>query len=278
MTIVSAVRSPIAARGSVPWVAAVVLGIVGVAALLPSAVAPSDPLAENVSERLRPPSTEHWFGTDALGRDVFSRVVYGAQTSLSTAVLALAFALVASVVVGLVAGYFGGIADRVLMAPVDVLLAVPSLLISLLIVSGLGAGAIQLSVAVGLASVPVFARLTRAEVLRVTQQTYVEAAGGFGLPRYRILVRHVLPRVGGPLAALASLELATIVLSVAALSFLGYGVQPPTPEWGSLIAQGRDHFATAWWLTTLPGLVLAAVVVAVHRVGRALGAQEGSVL
>ncbi|MFD5555605.1 ABC transporter permease [Streptomyces sp. NPDC127068] len=274
MTATTVPPAPARTRTSVPWAALITLGLVAVAALLPRSIAPADPYAQDVSRRLQPPSAEHFFGTDELGRDLFSRVVHGTQASLSIALLALAFAFGLSIVVGLVAGYFGGVVDRVLMATVDVLLALPSLLISLLIVSGLGTGPVNLAVAVGIASVPALVRVTRAEVLRVSAQTFVEAAKGFGLPRYRILLRHVLPHARGPITALGALELATMVLSVSALSFLGYGTQPPDPEWGSLIAGGRNHFATAWWLTTLPGVVLAGVVLALHRLGRALGASE----
>jgi peptide/nickel transport system permease protein len=264
-------------RGGFPYLAVSIVLLAALAAVAPAALTPYDPLAESIAERLLPPSFIHPFGTDDLGRDLLSRVVYGAWASLSTATLALGFALVASVAVGLAAGYLRGPTDRALMGVIDVLLAVPSLLISLLVVSGLGAGAFEIALAVGIASVPAFARLTRAEVLRVSSETYVEAARGFGLGRVRVLVRHVLPRACGPLAALSALEFAAIVLSVSVLSFLGYGVQPPTPEWGSLIAQGRDHFATAWWLISLPGLVLTVVVVAVHRIGAVLGASRGGV-
>ncbi|MFC5153286.1 ABC transporter permease [Streptomyces amakusaensis] len=275
MTVTTA--PPITSRpraSSVPVLALAFLGLAGVAALLPKAVAPHDPFAQDVSQRLRPPSAEHLFGTDELGRDLLSRVVHGTQASLSIALLAVAFAFVLSLVIGLTAGYFGGVVDRVLMAVVDVLLALPSLLISLLIVSGLGTGAVNLAIAVGIASVPALARVTRAEVLSVSARTFVEAAKGFGLPGRRVLLRHVLPHARGPITALVALELATMVLSVSALSFLGYGTQPPDPEWGNLIAGGRDYFATAWWLTTLPGAVLAGVVLALHRVGRGLGASE----
>ncbi|MFE5857222.1 ABC transporter permease [Streptomyces sp. NPDC056500] len=265
-------------RASLPLLSLTVLGLVGAAALLPAVVAPRDPYAQDVSERLRPPSAEHLFGTDELGRDLLSRVIHGTQASLSIALLALAFAFGLSVLIGLTAGYFGGTTDRVLMAGVDVLLALPSLLISLLIVSGLGTGPVNLAVAVGVASVPTLARVTRAEVLRVSAQTFVEAANGYGLARHRILRSHVLPHARGPITALAALELATMVLSVSALSFLGYGTQPPDPEWGNLIAAGRDYFATSWWLTTLPGAVLAGVVLALHRVGRALGASEAGLV
>ncbi|MEU4805756.1 ABC transporter permease [Actinosynnema sp. NPDC023587] len=260
------------------WVAPAVLGLVVLAALLPDLLSTHDPLAENVSRRLSSPSAAHLFGTDELGRDLFSRVVHGTRATLLTALLALLLAFGASVVIGLVAGYLRGAVDRVLMAGVDVLLAVPALLLSLLIVSGLGAGPVNLAVAVGLASVPAFARVTRAEVLRVSSQPFVEAAAGFGVARHRILLRHVLPHARGPITALAALELATMVLSVSTLSFLGYGTQPPTPEWGNLIAGGQDYFRTAWWLTALPGVVLACVVLALHRVGRNLGASEVSLV
>lgn len=262
----------------VPWAAVAVLVPVGLAALFPRFLAPEDPFAEDVSRRLLPPSAEHLFGTDELGRDLLSRVVQGAQTTLTTALLALGFALVLSLLIGVLAGYFGGLVDRALMAVVDVLLALPSLLISLLIVFALGAGPVNLAVAVGIASVPAFARVTRAEVLRVSSQSFVEAARGYGLPLRRVLVRHVLPHARGPITALSALELATIVLSVSALSFLGYGARPPNPEWGNLIAEGRAHFTTAWWLTALPGAVLVCLVLALHRVGRIIGAREAGVV
>ncbi|MDT0268547.1 ABC transporter permease [Streptomyces sp. DSM 44915] len=263
---------------TVPWLALTVLALAAVAALLPGLLAPGDPLDGDIARRLEGPSLGHPFGTDELGRDLLSRVLHGTRASLATALLALAFAFGLSLLIGLAAGYLGGLVDRVLMAGVDVLLALPSLLISLLVVSGLGTGPVNLAVAVGIASVPALARVTRAEVLRVSSQPFVEAAGGYGLARHRVLLRHVLPHARGPVTALAALELATMVLSVSALSFLGYGTRPPDPEWGNLIAGGRDYFATAWWLTTLPGVVLACVVLALHRLGRALDASKAGLV
>ncbi|KAB8162870.1 ABC transporter permease subunit [Streptomyces sp. 3MP-14] len=272
MTAPAPARAATRRRAAAPWPALLVLAAVGLAALLPELLAPHDPFAQNVTERLTGPTATHPFGTDELGRDLLSRVVHGTRATLATALLALAFAFGLGLLIGLAAGYLGGLVDRVLMAGVDVLLALPSLLISLLIVSGLGTGPGNLAVAVGIASVPALARVTRAEVLRVSSQPFVEAAAGFGVARHRVLLRHVLPHARGPISALAALELATMVLSVSALSFLGYGTQPPDPEWGTLIAGGRDYFATAWWLTTLPGAVLACAVLALHRLGRSVGA------
>lgn len=260
------------ARGrGLPWLALGFLGLIAATVALPQVFAGHDPYAQDILRRLEPPSLDHLFGTDALGRDLFARVVHGARASLVTAVLALGFAFGLSLAIGLTAGYRGGRVDRVLMSAIDVLLAVPSLLLSLLIVSGLGSGPVHLGLAVGLASVPAFARVTRAEVLRISAQTFVEAAAGYGLSRRRILMRHILPHARTPLVTLGALELATMVLSVSTLSFLGYGTRPPDPEWGNLIAEGREHFATAWWLTALPGLVLAMVVLALHRIARASG-------
>ncbi len=263
-------------RVAIPLWSLATLVLTAVTAAFPEFIAPGDPLAVDVSQRLLAPGLEHLFGTDALGRDQFIRVVHGAQTSLSTALLALTFAFGLSVILGLCAGYLGGTVDRVLMTVVDVLLALPHLLISLLIVAGLGVGATNIAIAIGVASVPAFTRITRAEVRRVSSQPFVEAAAGYGLSRIRILWRHVLPYARGPITALAALELASMVLSVSALSFLGYGTKPPAPEWGTLIAEGRDHFATGWWLTVLPGAVLAVVVLALHRAGRTLGTSEVS--
>lgn len=263
--------------GRFPWLALAVLAIVAAMVCWPGGFAPTDPQAQDIVRRLRPPSLEHLFGTDALGRDLFSRVVYGARASLMTALLALAFAFGLSLSIGLTAGYCGGRIDRILMGIVDVLLALPSLLLSLLIVSGLGAGPAHLGLAVGLASVPAFTRVTRAEVLRLRMQAFVEAAAGYGLSRPKILLRHILPHARTPLLTLGALELATMILSVSTLSFLGYGTRPPEPEWGNLIAEGREHFATAWWLTALPGLVLAGIVLALHRLARADAVAEAGI-
>ncbi len=259
-------------EGRLSWFALGVLVSVAVMICLPQIVTAQDPSAQDILRRLAPPSLDHLFGTDALGRDLFARVVHGARASLVTAVLALAFAFGLSLAIGLTAGYCGGRVDRALMRVIDVLLAVPSLLLSLLIVSGLGTGPVPLAIAVGTASVPSFALLTRAEVLRISTQPFVEAAAGYGLPQRLVLTRHILPHARGPLLTLSALELATMVLAVSTLSFLGYGTRPPDPEWGNLIAEGREHFATAWWLTALPGLVLAGVVLALHRLARGRGA------
>ncbi|WP_026425943.1 ABC transporter permease [Actinokineospora inagensis] len=252
-----------------------VLSVAVVAFVLLCAVAPTlftgqDPLAGVPAERLQGPSARHLFGTDETGRDVFTRVVHGSALSLQATVLAVLVALVIGAGLGLLAGSRGGWVDSLVMRVVDVLQAVPAILLSLALVTALGFGTTNVAIAVGVANVATFARLTRAEVLRVRTGAYVEAARASGVRWSGVLTRHVLPNAVGPVLVLATLTFGTAVLEVSALSFLGYGATPPTPEWGSLVAGGRNFLATAWWMTTFPGLTVAAVVLATNRISRAL--------
>lgn len=250
--------------------AALVLATVVTAALFPALFTPLNPLRGTDAARLLPPSAAHWFGTDQLGRDLFTRVVYGTAESVKAVMIAVLVGLALGSAIGLVAGYIGRWVDDILMRVMDVLLAVPTLLISLAIISALGFGTFNIAIAVGVGSVAGFARLMRSEVLKVRQMPYVEAAAFSGIGPLRTLIRHVLPNAAGPVLVLATLELGMAILSVSALSFLGFGAPPPAPEWGLLVAGGRDYMATAWWLTTLPGLVIAITVLSANRVARAL--------
>lgn len=246
------------------------IALVLLAALRPGALAGGDPLAGVPADRLRPPDGEHLLGTDQLGRDLFTRLVHGSSLTLRATALAVLVGLVAGSLTGLVSGAAGGWADSVLMRLTDVLLAVPGLLLSLALVTALGFGTVEVAVAVGVTSMAMFARIMRAEVLRVSRTTYVEAARAGGTRWYGVLLRHVLPNAAGPVLVYAAVDFGAVVLQVSSLSFLGYGARPPAPEWGSLVAGGRDYLATAWWLTTLPGLALAATVLAANRIARAL--------
>lgn len=244
-------------------------------AVVPALFSSGDPLTGVPGEKFQGPGPHHWFGTDNLGRDLYTRVVHAAALSLTATVLAVAIGLVAGSLLGVVSGVVGGTVDSVVMRCVDVLLSIPELLVSLALVTVLGFGTGNVALAVGVALIARFARLMRAEVLRVRQAPYVEAARACGVRWHGVLFRHVLRNAYAPVAALAAVEFGLAVLAVSSLSFLGYGAAPPTPEWGSLISEGRNYLATAWWLTTLPGLVIVAVVLAAQRVGRAF-AQEGS--
>ncbi|MEK6418987.1 MAG: ABC transporter permease [Burkholderia gladioli] len=237
--------------------------------LAPAWFAPGDPIAGVISQRLQPPSAAHWFGTDQLGRDLYTRVVHGTALSMEATVVALALAFVVSTVIGVTAGYLGGRIDEAFMRVVDVLLSIPSLLVSLMLISALGFGTLNIALAVGIASIASFARVTRSQVLKVCAAPYIEAARAYGSPWYTICTRHIFAHARGPVLALLSVEFGAAILSISALSFLGYGAVPPTPEWGNLVADGRSYLATAWWLTTLPGLVIVATVLAVNGIGRA---------
>lgn len=252
-------------------VAAVLLLLtVLVAAAAPEVLTSADPIVGTPADRLQPPDARHLFGTDQLGRDLFARVVHGTARSLATAVLAVMVALVAGSAVGLVAGFAGGWIDEIAMRAVDTLLAVPALLLSLALVTTLGVGTVNLAIAVAAPTVATFARMMRAETLRIRHAAFVEAARSAGARWWWVLGRHVLPHTRGPMLVLATLESGTAILAVSGLSFLGYGVPPPAPEWGSLVADGRDYLATSWWLSLLPGLTIALTVLATNRVARAL--------
>jgi peptide/nickel transport system permease protein len=243
-------------------------------AFFPEAFTSLNPYKTTTAERMRSPSLTNWFGTDYLGRDLYTRAVYGAALSLKATVIAVSIGLVTGSLLGLVAGFAGGRVEDALMRVIDVLLAVPGLLLSLTIMTVLGFGTVNVAIAVGISTIAVFARVMRAEVLRVKSNLYVEAATASGVRWMPILFRHVLPNSAGPVLALAGLEFGAAILSVSSLSFLGFGAPPPAPEWGSLVAEGRDYLATAWWMTAMPGLVVVAVVLAVNRLGHALHRTE----
>lgn len=225
---------------------------------------------DEVGEHMSAPSMQHWLGTDELGRDLYARIVYGAVHSLTGALAAVLFGFVVGGLLGLVSGSAGSFLDLVIMRFVDVLLAIPSLLLSLSIITLLGFGSVQVALAVGVTSVAGFARLSRAEVARIKNLEYIEAAYGSGATFIKVLYRHILPNALYTIVGYAALQFGHALLQIATLGFLGYGVQPPTPEWGLLIAEGRNYIATGWWLTVMPGLFVIVLVVAFHRISRAL--------
>ncbi|MFD7019097.1 ABC transporter permease [Streptomyces sp. NPDC059928] len=244
--------------------------LVVLAAFWPGLFTSQDPLHGVPSQNFQSPSGTHWFGTDELGRDLFSRAMHGAQLSLKATLIAVTVAFVVGGLLGLVAGFVGRWVDDVLMRFVDVLLSIPALFLSLALVTALGYGTVKVAVAVGAASVAAFARVTRSEVLRVRQAVFVEASRSCGSRWYSVLGRHVLPNAVGPVIVLGTLDFGTSILAVSSLSFLGYGAPPPAPEWGTLISDGRNYLGNAWWLTALPGLAIAATVLAANRIARAL--------
>jgi ABC-type dipeptide/oligopeptide/nickel transport system permease subunit len=247
-------RSRFAATGFL-----VVLAYVLVAIFAPF-IATHDPLQTNLSVPLLPPHAGNLFGTDELGRDVFSRVVYGARLSLMEGLFAVGLALLLGVPLGMISGYVGGKVDVVLMRLLDVLMAFPGVLLAVVIVSMLGATLVNAMIAVAIYTVPIFARLARALTLSVSQEPYIEACRAAGLTHWRTLFRHVLPNIARPLLVMAALRVAIAILTAAGLSFLGLGAQPPSPEWGAMLANGRNYVLVAPHMVIFPGIAIVLLV------------------
>lgn len=246
------------------------LALVLASALVPSLLAPGNPLVGVPAEKLQSPSLAHPFGTDHLGRDVFTRVVHGTGRTLLTAGLAVGLGVVVGTALGLLAGTGGRWVDAVTMRLAEVLLAVPAMLIALVIVTAYEPGPVSLGIGVGLASVATFARLVRSEVLRIRRSDFVEASRLAGVSGPRVVWEHVLPHVTAPVAALFVVDLGAAILAISGLGFLGFGAPPPAPEWGLLVAEGRQYLGVAWWMSTLPGLVVVLTVLALAAVARTL--------
>jgi peptide/nickel transport system permease protein len=245
----------------------VVLAVVVVTALTAQWIAPFGINDVDVPNALRGPSGAHWFGTDELGRDVFSRVLVGVQASMRVAVVSVVFAVVVGVTIGVVAGYRGGWIDTVFMRVVDVMFAFPVLLLALAIVAVLGPGVTTTMLAIGVVYTPIFARVARASTLGVKVEPYVRLSRAMGTGEAYILVRHVVPNVAGPLLVQTSLSLAFAILSEAALSFLGLGIQPPEPSLGRMIFDSQGFVTLAWWMAVLPGAAIFVIVLAFNLLG-----------
>ncbi|MGD0559339.1 MAG: ABC transporter permease [Streptosporangiaceae bacterium] len=240
-------------------------------AIVPGVFTTASPVVGNIADALQPPSIHHIFGTDDLGRDMYTRMVYGASHTLSATLYAVAVGFFAGGTIGLVSGYAGGIVDGVVMRFIDVLLSVPTLMLCMVIVAALGYDTMNVALSIGIVSIASFARVMRADVLRVTHSEYVESSYGLGAKRLRVLVLHVLPNSVGAVLSLAALECGVAMLAVAGLGFLGYGDPPPTPEWGLAVAEGQTYLATQPYLALIPGAVIAVVVLSTNRISRSIG-------
>jgi peptide/nickel transport system permease protein len=248
--------------------AAATIVIVLVVAFFPAIFSVIDPTATDLAAVGRPPSSAHPAGTDYLGRDVFSRIVYGARYSLTIGLGASAISAVAGVILGVVAGIGSHAMDTVVCRAIDILAAFPGILVALVMIALIGPGLTNLIVALGVAHIPSYARVVRAQTLQVVRSGYVEQARLAGLTRPRLTLRHVLPNALGVVPVLATIGLGGAVVGAAALSFIGMGPQPPTPEWGAILAESRAYLATAWWTGVLPGVALTATVIASTHLGR----------
>ncbi len=253
-----------------PLLAALVLLLLVLMAVFAQQLAPHDPLRPARAPRFTEPGAQFPFGTDELGRDVLSRVIFGSRISLTVGAISVGIAAGIGVLIGLIAGYFGGLAETALMRLVDLMLAFPGILLAIAIVAVLGPGLNNVMIAVGIAGIPTYARVTRGTTLQAKQNLYVEAARTLGAGNARIIVRHILPNVVAPVIVLMTLGVAGAMLAAAGLSFMGLGAQPPTPEWGAMLSTGRTYIRDAWWLSTFPGLAIMVTVLAINLLGDGL--------
>jgi peptide/nickel transport system permease protein len=234
-------------------------------------LSPYSPLVQDIRGRLASPNLQHWLGTDNLGRDIFSRIVWGSQVSLIVGVLAVGIGAGIGVAAGMVSGFFGGAADNIIMRVADTLLALPTILLALVIVAMMGGGSVlSVIVAIGIANTPRFARIVRAEVLSVRKLDYVSAAQALGASRVRIMVRHILPNIFASIVVLSTLRIAQAITTEASLSFLGFGPQTPTITWGAMISAGRDVLRTSPWVPLAPGVAIMLLVIGFSLLGDGL--------
>ncbi|HEV2012161.1 MAG TPA: ABC transporter permease, partial [Candidatus Limnocylindria bacterium] len=251
----SLARSPIL-RSPLNIAAIVVIVAFALGAALAPLLAPADPLAQSLGSRLEPPSAAHWLGTDQLGRDILSRLLYGARISLVIGLVVVVSAGTFGTLVGIVAGYAGGLVDEALMRFTEVFLAFPPLILAMAIAGALGPSLTNAIIAIAAVTWAVYARLARGQLLSLRRREFVEAARAIGASRVRILVRHLLPNALAPLLVQASFDMGSAIIAAAGLSFIGFGAQPPTPEWGVMISEGRNFISTEPWLSLFPGLAI----------------------
>jgi peptide/nickel transport system permease protein len=248
----------------------VIFAMLVLLALTAPLLARRDPLTVDPASSLSAPSATHLFGTDQLGRDQFSRVVYGARISLLVGVVPVLIAAVSGLILGLASGYFRGLTDAIIMRCIDVMMAFPGLLLALAIIAVLGPDLRNLMISVGIFSVPLYTRVLRGSTLSTRESLHVDAARAIGCGNLRIIARHILPNVLAPLIVLSTLGMANAILVAASLSFLGLGQKPPAPEWGSMLSSARNFLRVAWWLTAFPGLAISISVLAINLIGDGL--------
>jgi peptide/nickel transport system permease protein len=265
----SVARAPIL-RSPLNVVALALIAAFALCALFAPFLAPYDPLAQDLATRLRPPSPEHWLGTDQLGRDILSRLLYGTRISLLIGVVVVASAGIFGTLVGLVAGYAGGLVDELLMRLTEVFLAFPPLILAMAIAGALGPSLTNAIIAIAAVTWAIYARLARGQILSLRRREFVEAAHGIGASQIRIVLRHLLPNAVAPLLVQASFDMGSAIIAAAGLSFIGFGAQPPTPEWGVMISEGRNYISTQPWLSLFPGLAILFAVGSFNLLGDGL--------
>ncbi|NLP62934.1 nickel transporter permease [Paraburkholderia sacchari] len=248
-----------------------ILMVLAIVAVIGPWIAPHDPLRQVLSDRLLPPgSAAHWLGTDQLGRDILSRIMYGSRLTLSIAILVVVVVVPIGLMIGTTAGFFGGWVDNVLMRVTDIALAFPKIVLALAFAAALGPGVFNAVIAISITAWPAYARLARAETLRLVQADFIHVARLQGASKLRILLRYIVPLCSSSVIVRATLDMAGIILTVAGLGFLGLGAQPPSPEWGFMVASGRNVLLDAWWVATIPGFAILLVSLAFNLLGDGL--------
>jgi len=257
-------------RNKMAMAGLVILGLLVVVAILAPVIAPYTYDYQQLGNRLQGPSAAHWFGTDSLGRDIFSRIVYGSRVSLQIGLISIGIATFIGGLLGAIAGYYGGHLDTAIMRVMDVLLAIPGILLAISIVAALNPSLTNLMIAVGISAIPIEARVIRSSVMMVRDQEFVEAAKAVGTSDLRIIFKHILPNAMAQIIVQATLGVAGAILAAAGLSFIGLGIQPPSPEWGAMLSEGRQHMRDHWHITTFPGLAIMITIFALNLLGDGL--------
>ncbi|WP_103681105.1 ABC transporter permease [Alkalispirochaeta sphaeroplastigenens] len=247
-----------------------VIGIIIFTALFAEVIAPYGYREQNLTRIADPPSREHLLGTDDLGRDILSRIIFGARVSLQVGFVAVSIALIAGGTLGALSGFYGGNIDNVVMRCMDVLLAIPSILLAIAIVSAFGGGLVNVMIAVGISNIPVYARIVKASVISIKEQEFIEAARAVGASDFRIITKHILPNSMAPIIVQGTLGVAIAILSAAGLSFIGLGIEPPTPEWGAMLSSGRHLIRRSPHVATFPGLAIVITIFALNLLGDGL--------
>ena len=246
-----------------------VLAVLVVLSLFAPYFAPYDPIQISMEGR-KSPNVDHIFGTDRLGRDILSRIIYGTKYSLSIGIISVSIGLIFGTTMGVLSAYYGGLVDTIIMRFIDALLAFPGILLALVVIAVLGPGLFNVMLAVGISTVPEYARLARGKVLSVMQLEYIEAIHSIGGSNIRVILKHILPNISAPITILATLQVGNAILVGSGLSFLGMGAQPPTPEWGLMTAEGRSFMSQAWWISTFPGIAILITVISINQFGDGL--------
>lgn len=259
-------------RNKMAVVGLVILVLLAVSAIFADLIADYDTkvVAQNVVERLQGPSAAHWFGTDEFGRDIFARIIHGGRISLVVGLVSISFSLIVGGCLGAFAGFYGGKVDNIIMRIMDIFLAIPSILLAITIVAALGTNLVNVMIAIGISYIPNFARIVRAAVMGVKDQEFVESSRAIGAGNATIIFREVIPNCMAPIIVQATLSVAGAILSTASLSFIGLGVQPPSPEWGAMLSSGRNFLRDAVHLTLFPGLAIVITILALNLLGDGL--------